>query len=132
VPGVSAGTAPVVRLRGFVSQAGVLDLVAAAREGVGGSAVPDLMGGGPDERAADYTLASPVARLPLGIPSVCVHGRADTNVPYRQSETFVAAARRAGDASELRTFDGDHFAPISVGTPAWALCTDALHALLAR
>ena len=131
LPANAPGARPEVRLHGLVSQAGVLDLVTAAREGVGGRAVPDLMGGGPDQRAAAYALASPIARLPLGVPSVCVHGTQDSNVPYRQSEAFVAAARAAGDRSELRPFDGDHFAPITVGTPAWALCTDAIAGLLA-
>lgn len=131
LPAGAPGADPAVRVRGFVSQAGVLDLVTAAREGVGGQAVPDLMGGGPDERADDYALASPTARLPLGVPSVCVHGTGDSTVPHRQSETFVAAARAAGDDSELHSFDGDHFAPVTVGTPAWALCTDALARLLA-
>jgi dipeptidyl aminopeptidase/acylaminoacyl peptidase len=113
-----------------VSQAGVLDLVAAAREGVGGRAVPDLMAGDPDARAADYARASPLARLPLGVPSVCVHGDGDTVVPVRQSERFVAAARAAGDDSELRRCEGDHFAPVTVGSAAWAACTDALARLL--
>jgi acetyl esterase/lipase len=131
LPAGAPGAGPVVRLHGLVSQAGVLDLVAAARDGVGGRAVADLMGGGPDERAAAYALASPRARLPLGLPSVCVHGNQDGSVPFRQSEGFVAAARAAGDRSELRAFEGDHFACITVGTPAWALCTDAISGLLA-
>ena len=102
----------------------------AARERVGGDAVPDLMGGSPDASGADYALASPITRLPLGVPSVCVHGTADSNVPYRQSQTFTAAARAAGDQSELFSFDGDHFALITVGSAAWRLCTDALARLL--
>ena len=131
LPAGAPGAGPVVRLRGLVAQAGVLDLATAARQGVGGRAVPDLMGGGPDEQAAAYALASPTARLPLGVPSVCVHGTRDSNVPFRQSEAFVAAARAAGDRSELRPFDGDHFAPITVGTPAWGLCVEAVSELLA-
>ncbi|SDS08275.1 Alpha/beta hydrolase family protein [Friedmanniella luteola] len=131
LPAGAPGAGPAVRLRGFVAQAGVLDLVTAAREGVGGAAVPDLMGGGPDARAADYALASPTARLPLGVPSVCVHGTADSTVPHRQSAAFVAAARAAGDVSELRSCAGDHFEPVTVGSDAWALCTDALDGLLA-
>ncbi len=133
-PGLPPGTPgadPSVSISAFVSQAGVLDLVAAARERLGGQAVPDLMGGGPAARAAEYALASPAARLPLGVPSVCVHGRADETVPHQQSETFVAAARAAGDPSELRSFDGDHFEPIAVGSPAWGLCTEALTRLVA-
>ena len=120
-----------VRLSGVVIQAGVLDLVRAAREGLGGRAVPDLMGGGPEARPAEYALASPQALLPLGLPSVCVHGTADTVVPLTQSEAFVAAARAAGDEAELRAVEGDHFAPITVGSSAWAACTDALARLLA-
>jgi acetyl esterase/lipase len=131
LPAGAPGASPVVRLSGLVAQAGVLDLVTAAREGVGGSAVTDLMSGDPDQQADAYALASPIARLPLGVPSVCVHGSSDDDVPITQSEDFVAAAVAAGDPSELQRFDGDHFQPITVGTPAWALCTDALTRLLA-
>ena len=66
LPDGAPGSRPAVRLRGFVSQAGVLDLVAAAREGVGGDAVPDLMGGGPEERRDDYALASPARPAAAG------------------------------------------------------------------
>jgi acetyl esterase/lipase len=130
LPAGSTGAEPRVPLTGFVSQAGVLDLVGAARDGLGGRAVPDLMGGSPESRPDDYALASPLARLPLGVPSVCVHGSGDPVVPVGQSERFVAAARRAGDDSELRRCAGDHFAPITVGTAAWTACTDALAQLV--
>ncbi|MDT5012979.1 MAG: hypothetical protein QOH57_4596, partial [Mycobacterium sp.] len=36
------------------------------------------------------------------------------------------AARAVGDNSELRAFDGGHFDPIAVGSPAWLLCVAAL------
>lgn len=62
----------------------------------------------------------------MGIPSVAVHGTADTLVPIDQSRSFVDAAVRAGDTSELLPFDGDHFAPITVGTPAWDMCVEAI------
>ncbi len=130
LPSGAFGAEPVVPLSGFVSQAGVLDLVAAAEEGIGGSAVPDLMGGSPGRLAEAYRWASPRARVPLGVPSVCVHGTADVDVPLRQSESFVAAAQEAGDSSELRRFEGTHFDPITVGTPAWTLCVEALERIL--
>jgi len=132
LPGPAPGSAPVVRLSGVVAQAGVMDLVGAANDAVGGLAVPDLMGGHPGRLAEAYAWASPLARLPLRVPSVCVHGAADTIVPLTQSERFVEAAQAAGDTSELRRFAGDHFAPITVGTPAWTLCVEALSRLLAR
>ena len=118
-----------VRLSGAVLQAGVLDLVAGAEAGLGGGAVQAFLGGSPADVPEVYADASPIARVPLGVPVVAVHGTKDTLVPIDQSERFVAAARAGGDAAELRTFDGDHFAPITVGTPAWELCVAALNQL---
>lgn len=116
-----------MRLRGVVSQAGVLDLVDAERRGVGNGAASDLLGGGPDEVPDRYALASPVERLPLGVRVVCVHGTADINVPIRQSERFVAAA---GDEAELVPVPGaEHFAVIDPTTPAWHACRDAVERL---
>jgi acetyl esterase/lipase len=130
-PGLPAGVPgadPAVLLRGVVSQAGVLDLVDAEERGVGSGASGDLLGGRPDEVPERYALASPIVRLPLGVPVVCVHGTADVNVPIRQSERFVAAA---GDAAELVTLPGaDHFAVIDPATDAWRACRDAVEQLL--
>jgi acetyl esterase/lipase len=132
-PGLPAGTpgaGPAVALRGAVSQAGVLDLVDAADRRVGGSAVPDLLGGLPADVPDRYALASPAARLPFPTPVICVHGDADGNVPIRQSERFVAAA---GGAAELVRLPGvDHFAVIDAADDAWLACRDAAERLLAR
>lgn len=127
---LGARRSAAVPLIGVVSQAGVLDLVSAADHGLGGDAVADFMGGAPAQVPQAYADASPAAQVPLGVPSICVHGQADTVVPIEQSARFVAAATRAGDRSELRVFDGDHFAPISVGNPAWELSVRALTDLL--
>jgi fermentation-respiration switch protein FrsA (DUF1100 family) len=121
-----------VPLTGAVLQAGVLDLVRAAEVGLGGGAVGDFLGGSPADVAQAYGQASPTALVPLGVPSICVHGTADTTVPLEQSERFVAAARAAGDQSELQTFDGDHFDPITTGTEAWHLCVAAVTRLSGR
>jgi pimeloyl-ACP methyl ester carboxylesterase len=129
LPEGAPGAGPAVRLRGVVSQAGVLDLVDAEQRGVGNGAASDLLGGGPDDVPERYALTSPIARLPLGVPVVCVHGTADTNVPIRQSERFVAAA---GDAAELVTLRGaDHFAVIDPAAEAWRACRDGVERLLA-
>lgn len=128
LPTDAPGAAPAVRLRGVVSQAGVLDLVDAERRGVGNGAASDLLGGGPDDVPERYSLASPVERLPIGVRVVCVHGTADVNVPIRQSERFVAAA---GADAELVTLPGaDHFAVIDPETPAWKACRDGLERIL--
>ncbi|WP_338051297.1 alpha/beta hydrolase family protein [Pseudonocardia acidicola] len=131
LPAGAPGADPRVRLRGVVSQAGVLDLVGAAERGVGAGAVQDLLGGAPGVVPQRYALASPVARLPIGVPTICVHGTDDTRVPIRQSERFTTAARAAGDRAELITLPGvDHFAVIDPSTAAWAQCRHAVERLL--
>lgn len=124
----SRRSAPV-SMSGAVLQAGLLDLVQGAADGLGGGAIDEFLGGSPAERPEPYAQASPIALLPFGIPTVCVHGTADTVVPIDQSERFVSAAQQAGDTSDLRTFDGGHNELITVGTPAWDLCVDAVHRL---
>jgi acetyl esterase/lipase len=128
LPADAPGAAPAVRLRGVVSQAGVLDLVDAERNGVGNGASADLLGGSPDDVPDRYALASPIERLPLGVRVACVHGTADVNVPIRQSERFVAAA---GADAELVTLPGaDHFAVIDPATQAWRECREAVDRLV--
>ena len=92
-----AGAAHPVRPCAAISLAGVVDLVAAARQGVGGGAVEALMGGSPDDHPQRYALGSPAALLPLGIPQLLVHGTGDTTVPPSLSEDYAARARAGGD-----------------------------------
>jgi acetyl esterase/lipase len=125
LPAGAPGASPAVTLRGAVSQAGVLDLVDAVERGVGGAAVTDLLGGTPADVPERYALASPVARIPIGVPVVCVHGTADANVPIRQSERFVTAG-----GGELVALPGvDHFAVIDPSSDAWVACRDAVERL---
>src|SRR3984957_11432457 len=98
-PGAPA--AGFVAVTGVVAQAGVLALADCARERVGGTAAPDLMGGGPDELPEEYRLADPVAAVPLRAPVLCLHSRADANVPFSYSERYVAAATAAGGRASL-------------------------------
>ncbi len=130
-PEGSPGAAPRVALTGFVSQAGVLDLVAAAEDNLGGGAASAFLGGTPDSRPDAYRLASPLLQLPLGVPSICVHGAGDDTVPISQSEDFVAAASRAGDSAELVALPGvGHLELVDVRNSAWAACRAAVLRLL--
>ena len=119
LPADSPGAGPIVPLTGVLAQAGVLDLRLAADDGLGADAAQEFLGGGPDDVPDRYAVASPVQRLPIGVPVVCVHGTADTNVPLSQSESYVRSATAAGDEAELVTVDGDHFVVIDVGSAAW-------------
>jgi acetyl esterase/lipase len=130
LPAAAPGASPRVTLRAAVSQAGVLDLDTAAREHVGGTAVWDLMGGGPDELGDRYALSDPAQLVPLPVPVLCVHSREDDAVPYALSESYVAAANAAGGRGVLREVPGDHMAMIEPRSHAWAVVRDALPALL--
>jgi acetyl esterase/lipase len=131
LPAGAPGGKPRVAITGVVSQAGVVDLTVAARTGVGGTAVPDLLGGTPEQVADRYRLADPIGQVPLSAPVLCVHSRADDIVPFAQSSAYVAAAKQAGGAADLHAVPGDHFAVIDVDAPAWNVVREALPALLA-
>jgi acetyl esterase/lipase len=123
------GGAPRVRVTATVPQAGVLDLGTAAMNGLGGTAVPELVGGMPTRLTDRYRLADPVERLPLGIPIRCVYGTDDSTVPSSQSRSYVDAARASGDDARLVEVPGDHFALIDPRTPAWARTVEVLASL---
>jgi acetyl esterase/lipase len=107
---------PAVRVTHAISQAGVLDLVASERAGLGGGAAASLLGHtpGPDDARWD-----PQQQVPLDVPVWCVHGVDDTVVPLSQSEAYVAAARTAGAEAELVQVEGDHFVVIDPASTAW-------------
>lgn len=131
LPAGAPGADPLVRPRGTVSQAGVLDLVAAADQDLGGGAVASLLGGTPAEQGPRYALASPAALVPADAPVVAVHGTADSTVPFDQSARYVDAAARAGGRARLRAVDGaDHFALIDPSDPAWRVVRDEVTGLL--
>lgn len=109
-----------VRLRAAVGVAPLTDLVRAHGQGDGES-LEAFLGGAPEARADAYAAASPVARLPLGVPHLLVHGDRDDLVPPVESAAYVAAARDAGDVVALHLEPGqDHFDVVVPGTGAWA------------
>lgn len=127
LPSGTPGANPKARVQRAVSQAGVLDLLAAERDGLGDGSARELMGVSSAEDRQRYLLASPRQQLPLGVPVTCVHGTADANVPLSQSVDYVAAAQAAGDNAVLvRVAGADHLALIDPMTTAWADCRTAL------
>lgn len=132
LPSGAPGAHPEVPVTGVVSQAGVLALAQSARQGVGGAAAADLMGGGPDKVPDRYRIADPLAAVPITAPVVCVHSKQDVNVPYSQSATYVDAATRAGARARVQEVDGDHFTLIDPRSAAWAVVVAALPDLLSK
>ncbi len=130
LPKGTPGACPAVTVSGVISQAGVLALADCAREHVGGTAAADLMGGGPGELPEEYRLADPLAAVPVPAPVVCLHSRADADVPYSYSERYVAAATAAGGRASLVELNGDHFTLIDPASGDWAAALAALATLL--
>ncbi|HJQ44316.1 MAG TPA: alpha/beta fold hydrolase [Jatrophihabitantaceae bacterium] len=128
---LGARTAARVAVTGVVAQAAVLDLAAAHRDNLGGGAVRNLLGGAPDEVPDRYALADPMRQVPLEVPVVCVHAPADDEVPFAQSEAYVAAATVAGARARLVRASGDHYTLVDPASADWQLCVDAVDELTA-
>jgi acetyl esterase/lipase len=79
-----------------------------------------LMGGSPQAVPDRYAVGSPIRRVPLGAPTLLVHGQRDDVVPPRRSRDFAAAARAAGDDITLVEPDADHRQVVDPRHPAWA------------
>lgn len=118
-------------LLGVVALAAVSDLVEASRLNLSGGVVCEFLGGPPEQVPTRYREASPVELLPLGVPTVLVHGTADEDVPYALSPAYVTRARAAGDEARLVTLDGGgHFDVIEPESRFWPQVREALASLV--
>ncbi len=130
LPPGAPGALPAVRPALAVSLAGVSDLEQADRTQLGGGAVAAFLGRNVD-RTLLYPEASPKAMLPLGTPQLLVHGVEDQIVPLEQSESYVAAARSAGDEVELLRLAGaGHFVVIDERSKEWGMVADRIEVAL--
>lgn len=120
LPASAPGAPPRVAVSAAVLQAGVLDLAAGSRQGLGSGAVADFLGGGPAAVPDRYAVTDPMRLLPTGADVLCVHGTDDATVPLEQSRRYAAAARAAGDRVELLAVAGGHMSVIDPRGPAWA------------
>ena len=119
-----------VPVTAVVSQAGVLDLAAAARERLGSDAVAGMLGEPwVDVADRERTDVDPLSQVPLDVPVWCVHGKGDDMVPISQSHTYVDAARAAGAEADLVAVDGDHFVVLDVSSDAWTRTLEVLDRL---
>ena len=106
LPAGAPGAEPRIRLAGAVAQAGVVDLREALRLHLSGDVVRRLLAGSPGKYPQRYDLASPIERLPLGLPQLLVHGEADEVVPISIARGYHERAQAAGDPCELIALPG--------------------------
>ncbi len=100
---------PRVAVTAVVSQAGVLDLERARELRLSDGVVDRFLGEHPT------SVASPIERLPLGVPALLTHGGLDDIVPPEISERFA----KASGASLIVEPDEDHFGHIDPDNPLW-------------
>lgn len=118
-------------LRGVVSLAGITDLRAAAEGQVCGDAIPQLLGGPPQDHADRLGESSPIELVPLGVPVRLVCGARDPVVPIDQARSYEAAARKTGDAVAVEVVEGaGHFELVNPRSSAWPVVREAVRALL--
>ena len=71
--------------------------------GVGAAALRrrrhELLGGTPAQQPERYALASPIERLPLGVPALLAHGGRDDDRAARDQRALRGRGARGGDAS---------------------------------
>lgn len=129
-PAGSPGASPRVPIRGVVSQAGILDLVDAYREQVGGDAVQRFLGATPQQDRGSYAFASPYERLPLHVSVALLHGTRDSAVPIEQSRRYRDAAVKPGD--DVRLVEPPTIGHFELIDPAaaWAACRIEIQRLL--
>jgi acetyl esterase/lipase len=106
---LAAYAATRARVTGVVSQAGVLDLERARELRLSDGVVDRFLGEHPT------SVASPIERLPLGVPTLLTHGGRDDIVPVEISERFAAAS----GASLIVEPDEDHFGHLDPENALW-------------
>ncbi len=98
-----------VAVTGVVSQAGVLDLERARELRLSNGVVERFLKDQPSD------VASPIERLPLGVPALLTHGGRDDIVPVEISQRFADAS----GATLIVEPDEDHFGHLDPTNPLW-------------
>lgn len=123
-----------LRVQGVVSIAGIADLrefYGRERSTCGNPAVESLLGGAPDSVPARLRDASPIERLPLGVPTVHIAGDRDFIAPVAVRDAYATAARARGDSVRVVTIPGDgHFEAMTPYKTAGLAVIAAIRAML--
>ena len=121
-------------IHGVVGLAAIADLDDFERRGGGGCgtrSVARLLGEPGGRRDQRLELASPVSRLPLGVPQLLVTGALDETVPAAHADLWVVAAEAAGDPARLLIPAGaGHFEVVAPWTDPFGAIAPELRAFL--
>ena len=126
----AVGASPKLRPTAAVTQAGVNDLAAGSRDGLGGGAVDSVMGGSRTQVPDNYRVADPAALVPIGVRQLVVTGGDDTVVPPDQSTAYAARTKAAGDTVDLVVVPHEeHFEHLDPKSGVWKAVVDWLDGL---
>ncbi len=115
-----AATRATLPVAAVLALAPVSDLADAYDRELSDNATNELLESSPSDQPELYRLASPIEQLPLRVPQLVVHGKADDAVPHQMSVNYVAASRAAGDSIELLDpLQVDHFHIIDPTQEVW-------------
>jgi len=122
---------PALPLLGVVNLAGVSDLIFCEQFSQCASAVHNFLGGASSSWPQRYAEGSPAELLPMGVPSITLHGTRDGAVPPGMSDRWHARSLAAGDSSTLITLAGaSHFEVIQPRSKEFTSVLEATRSLL--
>lgn len=85
---------------------------------------------GPERPGGRFADTSPTHLVPLGLPTVVIHGAEDITVAPAIGFAYAARAKAAGDVVTVLTPPGGHVEEISPGTDAWAVVAREIERLV--
>lgn len=128
-PGTPVSGDEPLPVRGVVSLSGIPNLREAAIRGLCHDAPSRLLGADWETAIA---LASPVERLPLGVPLRLIAGDCDTIVPADVATGFAVRAAAAGDDVAAEVIAGaGHFDLVSPAADPWPVVVATIRELVA-
>ena len=94
-----------------------------------GEPAHELLGGTPDEVPDRYAAADPMQLVPLGVPTLLVHGADDATVSVKRTRAYAEAARAAGDPVEIvEPPSAPHRSHADPRTDAWRVTAEWVEA----
>jgi dipeptidyl aminopeptidase/acylaminoacyl peptidase len=110
-----------------IAQAPIVDLVAADHANLSddGDAVRRWMGCVHEGNEEIWRKVNPIENLPKSAV-LLMHGKADDEVPWTQSESYINSMEEKGEEIQKLWLPGDHFSLIDVASDDWLAQVEAI------
>ena len=110
-----------------IAQSPIADLIAAdhAKLSDDGDAVRRWMGCAPEGNEEMWRKVNPIENPPKSAV-LLMHGKADDEVPWTQSESYINSMEEKGEEIQKLWLPGDHFSLIDVASDDWLAQVEAI------